>query len=329
MTSTAQAKSTAVAERYGQGEFADAGKKCPRCIQMGTRLSSEVFGVCNWNCYLSRYDDLRQAFGTNHTKAKEHYDNKGKSEGRECGCASDTCVQIFEDGGFKGWSALFAPGYYDSTDMTRHGAKADKMSSLKIIAGCKATLYRDANFSGKEVTLGEGEYDVDELSASGFDNDVLSSMIVTDGPIKKLAACVTVYDGENFEGWSASFEPGEYNVSAMLAKGAYDDQISSIKVGSNCRAILYSHDGFKAGWWAKFNEGYHNSGAFLKTGATSNQASSLRVYAAGAIVRASNINPAFDIKHYDNVTDPVLIISGCASYVYVWALVVSSLFLVL
>jgi hypothetical protein len=46
---------------------------------------------CNWVCYIDRYDDLKYAFGWNDTvKAKIHFENHGRKEGRDCTCPPET-----------------------------------------------------------------------------------------------------------------------------------------------------------------------------------------------------------------------------------------------
>jgi len=42
--------------------------------------------------------------------------------------------------------------------------------------------------------------------------------------------CAVLYEHGNFGGWKAYFPPGEYDVNKMQAKGAKNDQVSSLKV---------------------------------------------------------------------------------------------------
>ena len=44
--------------------------------------------VCNWQCYLDRYPDLKTAFGNNHALAAQHFMSTGRGEGRNCICDS-------------------------------------------------------------------------------------------------------------------------------------------------------------------------------------------------------------------------------------------------
>jgi hypothetical protein len=55
---------------------------------------------------------------------------------------------------------------------------------------------------------------------------------------------VTVYKDCNYGGASVSFEVGSYTLSQMIAKGALNDWISSVKVSSGRSVIFYEHDNF-------------------------------------------------------------------------------------
>ena len=42
--------------------------------------------VCNWPCYLDRYEELREKFGDNTRKARLHYRKIGAAQGLDCTC---------------------------------------------------------------------------------------------------------------------------------------------------------------------------------------------------------------------------------------------------
>ncbi len=52
---------------------------------------------------------------------------------------------------------------------------------------------------------------------------------------------VTVYENCNYGGWSAGFNTGSFDVNALTALGARNDQISSIRVAAGYEAVLYEH----------------------------------------------------------------------------------------
>jgi len=98
-------------------------------------------------------------------------------------------------------------------------------------------------------------------------------------PICKKATCFAeLYQHGSFNGWKATFTIGEYNKQHMKAKGAKNDDASSIKVvGKGCKAELYEHDGF-AGWKAVFSEGSYPLSKWNKNGAKNDAVTSIKVY---------------------------------------------------
>lgn len=50
-------------------------------------ISTFSIADCDWKCYLHRYPELVEAFGSQDVKsAKKHWTNFGKQEGRDCTC---------------------------------------------------------------------------------------------------------------------------------------------------------------------------------------------------------------------------------------------------
>jgi len=55
---------------------------------------------------------------------------------------------------------------------------------------------------------------------------------------------VAVYRDANYGGTSACLAPGNYNVAALKVKGITNDSLSSVKIPSGMKAILYENDNF-------------------------------------------------------------------------------------
>jgi len=92
----------------------------------------------------------------------------------------------------------------------------------------------------------------------------------------KANAChATVYGHDDFQGWSATFPPGSYDLAAARQRGFRNDHASSIIVTPNCTAVLYQHN--FAGWSATFPPGRYNMSAALQRGFVNDDASSIRV----------------------------------------------------
>jgi hypothetical protein len=56
---------------------------------------------------------------------------------------------------------------------------------------------------------------------------------------------VVVYQHTNFGGTTASFAVGDYNLAAMISRGASNDDVSSVRVASGYRVTFYEHDNFQ------------------------------------------------------------------------------------
>eukprot|EP00928_Gymnodinium_smaydae_P065783 TRINITY_DN4887_c0_g1_i10.p1 TRINITY_DN4887_c0_g1~~TRINITY_DN4887_c0_g1_i10.p1 ORF type:complete len:741 (+),score=51.09 TRINITY_DN4887_c0_g1_i10:468-2690(+) len=54
------------------------------CVE--AKKEPEIKILCDWDCYLERYPDLRDLVGTSSKKLEEHYNAQGKKEGRDCTC---------------------------------------------------------------------------------------------------------------------------------------------------------------------------------------------------------------------------------------------------
>lgn len=52
---------------------------------------------------------------------------------------------------------------------------------------------------------------------------------------------VTLYQSKHFEGWQASFPPGDWPTRALRRGGARDDQVSAIEVEEGCLAVVYKN----------------------------------------------------------------------------------------
>mmetsp|Transcript_25665 Transcript_25665/g.56557 ORF Transcript_25665/g.56557 Transcript_25665/m.56557 type:complete len:642 (+) Transcript_25665:71-1996(+) len=95
---------------------------------------------------------------------------------------------------------------------------------------------------------------------------------------------VTLYGGPYFNGWTASYEVGEYDTQALIAKGAKCEEVSSMKVsGACCRATVYQYGDFNTasnGWSATFKKGKHDVHILEAANVRDNDISSMEVYFA-------------------------------------------------
>merc|ERR1712144_121194 len=86
---------------------------------------------------------------------------------------------------------------------------------------------------------------------------------------------VSVYQ-HNFSGWVARFKRGSYNIHGFKAKGARNDDASSVIVPRGCKATLYEHGSFN-GWAVTVGEGRHDLNSLKRRGFKNDRMSSIRV----------------------------------------------------
>lgn len=55
---------------------------------------------------------------------------------------------------------------------------------------------------------------------------------------------VTLFNDQNYTGWSASFPVGTYDYNAFIARGAVNDQTTSVRVPAGYKVVLYEHGDF-------------------------------------------------------------------------------------
>lgn len=83
-------------------------------------------------------------------------------------------VGVYTDWNYGGKGASLAPGRYNLSDLTARGIPNDSISSLKIPAGYKVTLYADANFTGASTVLTSDAVNLDYIKW----NDKVSSLVI-------------------------------------------------------------------------------------------------------------------------------------------------------
>jgi len=90
----------------------------------------------------------------------------------------------------------------------------------------------------------------------------------------------TAYQHAGFLGWAADFPVGGYNMNQMIAHGAANDDMSSLKVwGTGCMATLHQHWDF-TGYSVDYPEGWYNYRGFISQGARNDDISSIDVWKA-------------------------------------------------
>lgn len=172
-------------------------------------------------------------------------------------------VTIYRDN-FSGASLTLRAGYYDHYELG--GVDNDKLSSVKVPKGMKATLYEHGGYKGRSLVITQ-DAPADFLIKNKF-NDLTSSIyvevvpepvketpviepskpevvvvapVVTDEKDDPSLPKATIFEG-NYAGPSKKLGHGRYNAEAM---GIGDNTLSSIKVPEGLKVTLYDQPNFK------------------------------------------------------------------------------------
>jgi hypothetical protein len=155
-------------------------------------------------------------------------------------------VAVFYDANFGSSCTYLGVGLYPDAGST--GLPNDSISSIKVGANVKATLFQDWQFNGFQQTFAG---DVAYLGWYGIGNDTVSSLRVEPRYLdcqNPPAGAVALFKDANYQGdcvvrysWETSCgvsPTGAGFFSAAYCTGLANDSISSIKVGSSTWAYL-------------------------------------------------------------------------------------------
>jgi hypothetical protein len=78
-------------------------------------------------------------------------------------------VCVYEERNFEGRSQCWT-GYEDLADLGRAGGWSDRITSIRVFAGTKATIFRDIGFRGASMTIDRDIPDLSLVSGNGFRN---------------------------------------------------------------------------------------------------------------------------------------------------------------
>lgn len=142
-------------------------------------------------------------------------------------------VTIYQ-GDFSGASKSFEPGRYGRDSL---GIGNDELSSVKVPAGMKVTLYEDKNFQWSSLVLTE-DANTAFLNKNDFNNKT-SSLIVEQ--IENVMPMITIYQ-DDFTGPAKSLPAGRYDYHYL---GIGNNSLSSIRIPRGFKVTLYEHAAFE------------------------------------------------------------------------------------
>ena len=121
---------------------------------------------------------------------------------------------------------------------TKIGLPDNSISSIKIPAGYKATIYTDANMKGREVALTENQKCLPSIL-----NDAISSIIITKTSTNIAnGGKISIYSSCNYRGKAYQFAPNNYS---DLRKSLGNNLPQSFQIPSGLQIELYSQKNFK------------------------------------------------------------------------------------
>lgn len=140
---------------------------------------------------------------------------------------ADLTATIYADENFQGASQPLGLGSFD-LDKLRIGN--DVVSSIKIPAGLRVTIYEHSHFNGAR------ELYYSDVASLGAMNDKASSILV-----EKVA---TLHSGSNYSGNTYRIGVGRYLMKQLVDNGIGNDHLKALRVPQGLMVILYQHDKF-------------------------------------------------------------------------------------
>ena len=142
---------------------------------------------------------------------------------------------FYPDVNYGGFPAALPLGTFTADELAAYGIKNDDITSLKVNSGYRVVLYTDNNFSGTSVTY------ISDQSWIGDYNDKISSI-----QIYKYSSSpeATFYHDVNYGGSSVGLPQGTFTAEEMAAYGIKNDDITSLKINSGYRVVLYTDNNF-------------------------------------------------------------------------------------
>ena len=142
-------------------------------------------------------------------------------------------VTVYEHGDYRGRSQVLKEGRHDVQTLNS-GVGNDRISSIKVDKGYRATLFEHGNFGGRKKVF------TSDTSYVGNDfNDKTSGIIVEKLPDETTP--VTLYSEENFGGTGQNFEIGKHDqeeISQIIGK----NNTLSVKLANGYGVTLYGNN---------------------------------------------------------------------------------------
>lgn len=148
----------------------------------------------------------------------------------------DPRARLFEHGNYQGVSLEVGVGAYNIEDLRSVGN--DRVSSLRVPAGVRVTLWEHANWSGRSKSFtGDSSFVGDDF------NDITSSVTV-----EKV---VTLFEHNDYQGRSSVLGVGTHRMGDL---GIPNDSLSSLRVPQGLMVTLWEHEAYQGAQLVYFED---------------------------------------------------------------------------
>ncbi|MDD3079940.1 MAG: T9SS type A sorting domain-containing protein [Paludibacter sp.] len=137
---------------------------------------------------------------------------------------------------YGGYSIGLPAGAFTTADLAAYGITNDDISSFRVNSGYKVTVYTDNSFGGTTTS-----YTSDISNVGSTYNDQISSIRIYKNASNPVA---TFYPDVNYGGFAVGLPQGTFTVDELAAYGIKNDDITSLKVNSGYRVVLYTDNNF-------------------------------------------------------------------------------------
>jgi hypothetical protein len=144
-------------------------------------------------------------------------------------------ITVFYEKDFQGHQVDLPAGSYTRAQLESRGIQNNTISSVKVPPGLKTILYKGDNFTDDQMQL---VADAEELD---WMHNNASSIKVLTVPMQPRA---TFFYQQGFQGKDVDLPPGQYTKDELERYGIDENTISSVKVPSGLRVVLYKGDNF-------------------------------------------------------------------------------------
>ncbi len=148
-------------------------------------------------------------------------------------------VILFEHDNYQGLFKILEIGDYNCPSAMNF--PNDMLSSIKIGSDVRVALYEHNDYKGRSQDF---TGNIPHLGGTFVGNDTISSIkVFLKSAYNPNPRQTILFENDNFQGLFKTLEIGDYNCPSAM--NFPNDKLSSIKIGSDIRVVLYEHNDYK------------------------------------------------------------------------------------